>query len=201
VVSLIHRISAHPLTFRAVRKASRRIGLIVIGRLRGGGDAQEKGRRDSQPRLRQHGSSPIFAPEENEPDHPLFHAVLVPGTAIGRMLDGCRQAEGRDNVSASARRCLRELGRRLGVDFSAKEVFMRGQGMLPVLLAALLVSGSAVAQQAPIGHRQPKMSDLPPDLARRERSSQPEQREQQPQSQTQQNGTSIDQGLRICRGC
>ena len=78
---------------------------------------------------------------------------------------------------------------------------MRGQGMLPVLLAALLVSGSAVAQQAPIGHRQPKMSDLPPDLARRERSSQPEQREQQPQSQSQQNRTSIDQDLRICRGC
>ena len=60
---------------------------------------------------------------------------------------------------------------------------MRMQEMLPVLLAALLVSGSAVAQQAPIELRQPKMSDLTPDLARRERSSQPEQREQQPLSQ------------------
>jgi hypothetical protein len=78
---------------------------------------------------------------------------------------------------------------------------MRRQGTLPVLIAALLLSSSALAQQAPIGHRQPKMSDLPPDLARREQTSQPEQREQQPQSQSQQNGTSIDQDLRICRGC
>jgi hypothetical protein len=78
---------------------------------------------------------------------------------------------------------------------------MRRQGMLPVLVVALLVSGGAVAQQAPIGHRQPKMRDLPPDLARKEQASQPEQREQPPQSQSQQNGTSIDQDLRICRGC
>ena len=78
---------------------------------------------------------------------------------------------------------------------------MRRQGMLPVLVAALLVSGSALAQQAPIGHRQPKMSDLPPELARKEQGSRPEQREQPPQSQTQQDGTPIDQDLRICRGC
>ena len=80
---------------------------------------------------------------------------------------------------------------------------MRRQGILPVLVAALLVSGSAVAQQAPIGHRQPKMSDLPPDLARREQGSQLQQREQPSQndSQGQQNGPPIDQDLRICRGC
>ena len=80
---------------------------------------------------------------------------------------------------------------------------MRRQGILPVLVAALLVSGSAVAQQAPVGHRQPKMSDLPPDLARREQGSLSQQREQPPQndSQGQQNGTPIAPDLRICRGC
>jgi hypothetical protein len=51
-------------------------------------------------------------------------------------------------------------------------------------VAALLVGSSAVAQQAPIGHRQPKMSDLPRDVARRERASQPPQKgEQRPQGQ------------------
>ncbi len=64
---------------------------------------------------------------------------------------------------------------------------MRTQGMLPALMAALmaalLVGGSAAAQQAPIGHRQPKMSDLPPDIARREQASQPPQKdEERPQS-------------------
>jgi hypothetical protein len=85
---------------------------------------------------------------------------------------------------------------------------MLTQGMLPVLVATLLVSSSAAAQQAPIGHRQPKMSDLPPDIARGEQASQPPQKgEERPQSQTpaesqrQQNGTSIDEDLRICRGC
>jgi hypothetical protein len=79
---------------------------------------------------------------------------------------------------------------------------MRTQGMLPALVAALLVSSSAAAQQAPIGHRQPKMSDLPPDIAHREQASQPPQKDEaRPQSQRQPNGTSIDEDLRICRGC
>jgi hypothetical protein len=63
---------------------------------------------------------------------------------------------------------------------------MRMQGMLPVLMAALLLGSSAVAQQAPIGHRQPKMSDLPRNAARRDQASQPPQKdEQRPQSQGQ----------------
>jgi hypothetical protein len=56
---------------------------------------------------------------------------------------------------------------------------MRTQGMLPILVAALLVGSSAAAQQAPIGHRQPKLSDLPRDLARREQASQPQQSQRQ----------------------
>ena len=63
---------------------------------------------------------------------------------------------------------------------------MRTQGMLPILVAALLVGSSAAAQQAPIGHRQPKISDLPPNVARREQASQPPQKgKQRPQSQGQ----------------
>ena len=63
---------------------------------------------------------------------------------------------------------------------------MLTQGMLPILVAALLVGSSAAAQQAPIGHRQPKISDLPPNVARREQASQPPQKgEQRPQSQGQ----------------
>jgi hypothetical protein len=63
---------------------------------------------------------------------------------------------------------------------------MQTQGMLPILVAALLVGSSAAAQQAPIGHRQPKISDLPPNVARREQASQPPQKgEQRPQSQGQ----------------
>jgi hypothetical protein len=58
--------------------------------------------------------------------------------------------------------------------------------MLPILVAALLVGSSAAAQQAPIGHRQPKMSDLPGNVARREQASRPPQKsEQRPQSQGQ----------------
>jgi hypothetical protein len=63
---------------------------------------------------------------------------------------------------------------------------MQTQGMLPILVAALLVGSSAAAQQAPIGHRQPKMSDLPGNVARREQAPQPPQKgEQRPQSQGQ----------------
>jgi hypothetical protein len=63
---------------------------------------------------------------------------------------------------------------------------MRMQGMLPLLMATLLVGSGAAAQQAPIGHRQPKMSDLPGNVARREQASQPPQKgEQRPQSQGQ----------------
>ena len=48
-----------------------------------------------------------------------------------------------------------------------------------VILSVVLVSASASAQQpapsvpqqqGPVGHRQPKMSDLPPALAKKERS-------------------------------
>jgi hypothetical protein len=63
---------------------------------------------------------------------------------------------------------------------------MQTQGMLPILMAALLVGSSAAAQQAPIGHRQPKISDLPPNVARREQAPQPPQKgKQRPQSQGQ----------------
>jgi hypothetical protein len=63
---------------------------------------------------------------------------------------------------------------------------MQTQGMLPILAAALLVGSSAAAQQAPIGHRQPTISDLPPNVARREQASQPPQKgKQRPQSQGQ----------------
>ena len=49
--------------------------------------------------------------------------------------------------------------------------------------------GMATRPQAPVGHRQPRMKDLPPDLARKERSGQPAEQH------------SIDEDLRICRGC
>jgi hypothetical protein len=63
---------------------------------------------------------------------------------------------------------------------------MRIQGVLSVLVAALLVGSSAMAQQAPIGHRQPKMSDLPRNVARKEQAFQPSHKdEQRPQSQGQ----------------
>ena len=79
----------------------------------------------------------------------------------------------------------------------------------PILFVALTVG--AAAQQAPspaaprqqatpprppapTGHRQPKMSDLPPALAQKEscQSSKP----QAPRDQSP-----IDERLRICRGC
>jgi hypothetical protein len=42
--------------------------------------------------------------------------------------------------------------------------------------------------QAPVGHRQPKPSDLPADAARKESAPDPSARE-------------LDDKLRICRGC
>ena len=50
--------------------------------------------------------------------------------------------------------------------------------------------GMATRLQAPVGHRQPRMSDLPPDLAHKEQSGQPAG--QAPIG---------DDNLRICRGC
>jgi hypothetical protein len=52
---------------------------------------------------------------------------------------------------------------------------------------------TAAAWPAPVGHRQPKMSDLPPDLARRE--MQPGEQSDRP---TQRD---LDSRLTICRGC
>ncbi len=50
--------------------------------------------------------------------------------------------------------------------------------------------GMATRPQAPVGHRQPRMSDLPPDLARKEQSGLPAG--QAPVD---------DDQLKICRGC
>jgi hypothetical protein len=51
--------------------------------------------------------------------------------------------------------------------------------------------GLTTRPQAPVGHRQPRLSDLPPEVAHKEQQpTQPEQ-EQDP----------IDQYLRICRAC
>jgi hypothetical protein len=56
---------------------------------------------------------------------------------------------------------------------------------------------------APIGHRQPRMSDLPPAVAEEERSG-----EQSPATEPTGSGARrsrqddlIDERLRICRGC
>jgi hypothetical protein len=53
--------------------------------------------------------------------------------------------------------------------------------------------------QAPVGHRQPRLADLPPDLARREKLDQPTL----PSDAEEENArdSAIDQPLRICRGC
>jgi hypothetical protein len=57
--------------------------------------------------------------------------------------------------------------------------------------------GSAPIPQAPTGHRQPRMSDLPPDVAERQRPA------EQPGSDDRERpgGSGIDPQLRICRGC
>ena len=58
--------------------------------------------------------------------------------------------------------------------------------------------GSAAMPQAPIGHRQPRASDLPPDVARREQGGE-QARSSEPPNPAQRSG--IDPRLRICRGC
>ena len=73
------------------------------------------------------------------------------------------------------------------------------------------VQGPAVMPQAPVGHRQPTLSDLPPDLAREQRSglSKPEPTESgEPTTTASRKGKPntpsrgmIDEWLRICRGC
>ena len=54
------------------------------------------------------------------------------------------------------------------------------------------------APQAPVGHRQPRPSDLPPDVLRREEGREPPRSSEQPGS-AQRSG--IDPELRICRPC
>jgi hypothetical protein len=58
--------------------------------------------------------------------------------------------------------------------------------------------GSVAMPQAPIGHRQPRASDLPPDVARREQGGEQPRPSERP-SPTQRSG--IDPQLRICRPC
>jgi hypothetical protein len=52
---------------------------------------------------------------------------------------------------------------------------------------------TATVWPAPVGHRQPKMSDLPPDVAHRE--MQPGEPSNRP------NQRDLNSGLTICRGC
>jgi hypothetical protein len=52
--------------------------------------------------------------------------------------------------------------------------------------------GAPVTPRAPVGHRQPTMKDLPPDLARRQLSDEPPERPA---------AKGIDPVPRICRGC
>jgi hypothetical protein len=51
---------------------------------------------------------------------------------------------------------------------------------------------SSTAWPAPVGHRQPRMSDLPPDVAQQER---------QPGGTTSGQKSQPDSRLTICRGC
>jgi hypothetical protein len=59
--------------------------------------------------------------------------------------------------------------------------------------------GMTTRPQAPVGHRQPRMSDLPPDVAQRERSLPPAQPDEQ--GPGRQIDRSIDDSLHICKGC
>jgi hypothetical protein len=86
--------------------------------------------------------------------------------------------------------------------------------------AILATASSALAQQpspgtsqppaanrspmmAPIGHRQPRMSDLPPAVAEEERSGEqlPAAEPAGPGARRSRQDDFIDERLRICRGC
>jgi hypothetical protein len=58
--------------------------------------------------------------------------------------------------------------------------------------------GSAAIPRAPTGHRQPRMSDLPPDVAEQQRPAGQPDSGGQPRATR---GSGIDPPLRICRGC
>lgn len=87
--------------------------------------------------------------------------------------------------------------------------------VLQVVLASTLTVSTVAAQQrplppsdaatpgmarpqAPVGHRHPKMNDLPPDLAQKE-SGEASKPQQDDDRQSRQNA--IDKDLKICRGC
>jgi hypothetical protein len=96
---------------------------------------------------------------------------------------------------------------------------MHGRKILLTMLAAALlvvVVADAAAQQAPagstqptrpqapvpqapVGHRQPKLSDLPPDVAQKEGAGPATPNAQERGSQPIQ--PAIDESLRICKGC
>jgi hypothetical protein len=72
------------------------------------------------------------------------------------------------------------------------------------LAQGALAQGATERPQAPLGHRQPKMRDLPPDVAHKEQSGQPAEggSEQTSGQQNRKDQSPIDnEGLRICRGC
>jgi hypothetical protein len=84
------------------------------------------------------------------------------------------------------------------------------QGLDPSAARSSVQSSPGVPQ-APVGHRQPRLRDLPPDLARAQRSgelskSEPAQ-SSEPTSPPTTSGSNAtgkiidDQRLRICRGC
>jgi hypothetical protein len=73
-------------------------------------------------------------------------------------------------------------------------------------------SVQSVPLQAPVGHRQPRISDLPPDLAREQRSGDLSKSEAPETSESgtparntpagnNNAGRTLDERLRICRGC
>ena len=63
----------------------------------------------------------------------------------------------------------------------------------------LAAQSDEARKQAPIGHRQPRMRDLPPDLAKRERSGQPA--ELNSGAQILEGQRALDRDLTICRPC
>jgi hypothetical protein len=73
----------------------------------------------------------------------------------------------------------------------------------------IFVEGPSVMPPAPVGHRQPRLSDLPPDLAREQRSGLSKPTESgEPTATGSTRGKPntpsrgmIDEWLRICRGC